>query len=130
MTGHKEAAACSVVPLPTFISSSLDTHTHTTHTHTRTWIQGSLADCYEFKVSESQWSIVFTKGPVKPAPRYGHSMVETFRPGVVLLYGGAGAGFFGTFLFAMHSRLYYRRVATFAPLHLKLFPLDLFAFWP
>eukprot|EP00802_Teleaulax_amphioxeia_P008816 Tamp_08827.p1 GENE.Tamp_08827~~Tamp_08827.p1 ORF type:complete len:712 (+),score=113.37 Tamp_08827:28-2136(+) len=65
--------------------------------------QGSLADCYEFKVSESQWSIVFTKGPVKPAPRYGHSMVETFRPGVVLLYGGAGAGFFGD-LFSLDTR--------------------------
>ena len=84
-------------------------HTATLVDHTRMIVfgglgkQGSLADCYEFKVSDSQWSILFTQGPVKPAPRYGHSMVDTFRPGVLLLYGGAGAGFFGD-LFTLDTR--------------------------
>jgi len=56
--------------------------------------QGSLDDSFEYDAKESQWGVLFQSGAVRPAPRYGHTMTETTKAGVVLVYGGAGAGFF------------------------------------
>ena len=64
---------------------------------------GSLDDCFEYNVTDSQWGILFQNGAVKPKPRYGHSLTDTINAGVVLLYGGAGAGFFDD-LFSFDTR--------------------------
>ena len=64
---------------------------------------GSLDDCFEYNVADAQWGILFPNGAVKPKPRYGHTMTETIHAGIVLLYGGAGAGFFDD-LFTLDTR--------------------------
>jgi hypothetical protein len=65
--------------------------------------QGSLDDCFEYSIKDQQWGILFQKGAVRPTPRYGHTMTETNEAGMMLLYGGAGAGFFGD-LFSLDAR--------------------------
>ena len=65
--------------------------------------QGTLDDCFEYSIKDQQWGILFQNGAVKPRPRYGHTMTDTVNSGVVLLYGGAGAGFFDD-LFSFDTR--------------------------